>query len=92
MKLKQNVGSGFSRIFLVHTVLYIVFATKGGGGRKRNPCETDSVDLSQQGPRAVPGFRQNRKGTNTRGIYDLMGNNPLYIHLAVMKASVNMPL
>ena len=77
MKLKQNVGSGFSRIFLVHTVLYIVFATKGGGGRK-NPRET-GVDLSQQG---IP--------TSTRGDYDVMGNNPLYIHLAVMEASVNM--
>jgi len=80
MKLKQNVRRGFSRIFLVHTVLYIVFATKGGGGRKRNPCET-GVDLSQQG---TP--------TSTRGDYDVMGINPLYIHLAVMKASVNMLL
>ena len=45
---------------------------------EKNPRET-GVDLSQQG---IP--------TSTRGDYDLMGNNPLYIHLAVMKASVNM--
>ena len=58
---------------------------------KRNPCET-GVDLFHQGLRVVPSIRQNRNGTNTRGDYDLMGNDPLYIHLAVMKASVNMPL
>ncbi len=90
MKLKQNVGSGFSRIFLVHTVLYIEITTPGGGD-KAKPLQNRCGSVSQ-GQRAVPRIRQNKRGTNTKGIYDLMGNNPLYIHLAVMKASVNMPL